>query len=318
MHFMGLFCIPTNNNEELLAYINLTLPGSPSKSLRIKDMTPDETKNLHLKGNIALFAHRSNAWRGKTMSTSERIYGGVKCKIHVASDDPDKDVKLSAVSEAIDRCISVAGLSFPRSTVEFYIHGQNQACLGYILPMMPENKFCIILGTGVMRTKVQLVSTIIKESSKEGPQRAQQLCATTAVIHELGHCFHQLLNPSQYYCVSQACILKGKAGSELSGEYRERWALLCQASTKDMEDFTKAAKSFGAEVSKYASTHPNEFVAECFAGQVMGLTYGEDVMSAYATLGGPPVRGVAAVGKGRPRGHAFVAPPEIEQEGEGL
>jgi len=51
------------------------------------------------------------------------------------------------------------------------------------------------------------------------------------------------------------------------------------------------SKVIASKVSRYGASSPNEFVAETFAGIVLGKTYSADVMSLYDDLGGPkPVR----------------------------
>jgi hypothetical protein len=297
----------------------MTLPAMPPVSLRITELSDEQVKKFLLTGNVGLFASRKSAWKNTLLATHERVFSGVKVKLHIDDNDPTKNVKVAAIGIAIERCIKVAGLTFPDSAIDIYLHNLNQACLGYLLPMNPTNKFVIILGNGVLETKQQLVSTIIKDQTTSmGTAAATEACVTTAVIHELGHCFHQLLKPSQYYCVSQASMLRGKAESELTGEFSERHALLSSASKDAMDKFVKAANTFGARVSTYAGTHPNEFVAECFAGQVMGLTYDPDIMTAYSELGGPAVPGVVSTGRGRPRSKAFSVPEPISDVGEGL
>jgi hypothetical protein len=278
-----------------MAFVTMTIPGTLSKSLQAKEMSAVEINKFLLTANVDLFAGRKTAWQNLKLSMQLKTCKGVKVKFHIDNSDPDKKTKIEAVEKAIEKCITIGGLTFPTSTVEIYIHNANQACLGYLLPLRPESKFVIILGTGVLHTTSQLVSTIMRDSCGRMSFSKDITCATTAVIHEFGHCFHQLLNPSQYYVIGQANIMRGKSIGELTMEtkWSERHGLTNGASLQAMDDFIKAANTIGKEVSVYAGTHPLEFVAECFAGQIMGIQYEENILNTYVQLGGPPVNGEA-------------------------
>ena len=67
-----------------------------------------------------------------------------------------------------------------------------------------------------------------------------------------------------------------------------------------MNAFLDAVKKLGRKVSSYAATHPNEFVAETFSALLLGVPLDQDVLDAYASLGGPAIPdGTAHVRKGQ-------------------
>ena len=268
--------------------VNIDLPTSPKESLSILVLSNPQIRELVLAKNVRLFAGRKKVWANLHLAVDQRVFHDVPVKLHVDHKDPDRLTKIAAISAGIQKC-KAAGLVFPDATVEFYLHNSNQACLGYLMPTRPVEKFVIILGTGVLHTTKQLVATLIGEqNASRSSQTADEAKATAAVVHELGHCFHQLQNPSQFHCLAEAAVLKRKEDSELtSREYRERHALLRNASKSRMDGFLQGLRSFSRKVSEYAATHPCEFVAECFAGQVMGLAYEQSVLDAYRACGGP-------------------------------
>lgn len=62
----------------------------------------------------------------------------------------------------------------------------------------------------------------------------------------------------------------------------------------------KAITDVGRAVSPYASRHPNEVIAEVFAGLMMGVQFDDRVMQIYQTCGGPmPPDGTTHIRKGR-------------------
>jgi len=79
------------------------------------------------------------------------------------------------------------------------------------------------------------------------------------LIHEVGHAAHYKSDPRLYDAL----------------RYR-RW-------------IPEEAASIAGKVSKYAETHPSEFIAEVFAGLVGGTTYDAQVMEIYSKFRGFPV-----------------------------
>lgn len=300
--------------------IDIDLPTTPKESLSILVLSNPQIRELVLAKNVRLFAVRKKVWDNLHLAVDQRVFHDVPVKMHVDHSDPDRLTKIAAIGAGIQKC-KAAGLVFPDATLEFYLHNGNQACLGYLMPTRPVAKFVIILGKGVLHTGTQLVATLIGEQiASRGKQIADEAKATAAVVHELGHCFHQLLNPSQFHCLAEAAFLNGKSDGELtSGEYQERHALLRNASKSKMNGFLKALRSFSSEVSQYAASHPCEFVAECFAGQAMGLTYGKSVLDAYRACGGPALNPQATTTERRSIQTSSAQDIAMHQEtGEGL
>jgi hypothetical protein len=83
----------------------------------------------------------------------------------------------------------------------------------------------------------------------------------TTMIHELGHVLHEQHDPSTFWDLKASIVPAAVAGS----------------------GWLNAAM----EVSQYATKGPLEFVAEVFAGRLLGKAYGATVNNAYTAANGP-------------------------------
>lgn len=103
----------------------------------------------------------------------------------------------------------------------------------------------------------------------------------TIVFHEFGHAIHQWKNGDHYFSIAnQHTDIANNIG----------WASIDTTPTKDRH---KAILDIGRKgVSSWAGKKDviggvNEFVAETFAGLMMGVPYSETVLSCYRDCGGP-------------------------------
>lgn len=285
----------------------IDLPGSPTISFDINELDTTQLKERY-KGSIDQFIARAKIWQGRSLDQEVGTYGGVKVKMHVDPNDADGTLKKQQVRAALELLAMQSGLKLD-CTVEVYIHGLAQPCLGYVLPVADQLKAVMILGTGVNKTSTQLVATIVRDSlGGEGNPMADAMQVRTSVLHEFGHVFHQLMNPSQFFAFGQMCLLMNKSKGELEGTYsgRVREIFSKPMSPSEMKDAVSRMQKLGAKVSTYAGGHPNEMVAEVFAGLMMGQTYETEVMDAYASMGGPAVSGGSGISRSRGRRKAVI------------
>ena len=303
----------------------ITIPGTPSTSITIKDLDDTELA-ARWKANVAKFGDRAKSWKTahRSLDVEQRIVVGVKLKMHVDATDPDAEVKKAQVAAALGVLETVGGLSLPNDKLEVYSHSAEQACLGFVLSAPGGVQAVMTLGTGVTTTRMQLVSTIIHdEYAKTQASSAADMRVRAAIMHEFGHIFHQLLAPSHYFALASVAILSTKTQGELAG--LANYALFPdRPSLQEMKAFVVAVKAQGARVSEYAGKmdNLNEFVAEVFAGLAMGLSYDDDVMTTYQQLGGPPID-VSSKAKvvTRRRARAVVEKPDLSglvEMGDGL
>ncbi len=96
-----------------------------------------------------------------------------------------------------------------------------------------------------------------------------------AIFHEFGHILHQYLAPDDYFQLAEEhkLIVNGQGSPGVKARH-------------------KKIHELGKQVSQYAGTQDNrtgapEFIAEVFSGLMMGLSYGDEVMAAYKSCGGP-------------------------------
>lgn len=284
----------------------IVLPGNPEITLPIKELSASELSERY-KSSIGLFATRAKSWRSASLDNEVATYAGVHVKLHVDREDPDRAAKKSQVKAALEMLAGQSGLALP-CALEVFIHARDQACLGYVLPFSDRVKAVLILGRGVTETRSKLVSHAVLDTYGGGAA-GKDMQIRTAILHEFGHVHHQLLAPSHYFAIGQLTMLMGKAESELRGEYSARYAMFTSApSLAEMKGAVVRMRELGARVSEYAgagTSHPNELVAEVFAGLMMGLTFDSDVMTAYVSMGGPEVPDAVLARSPTPRPRAL-------------
>ncbi len=138
---------------------------------------------------------------------------------------------------------------------------------------------------------------------------SKKKAALCAVFHEFGHAFHQLQNPGHFHALAAFWTLVhnlaggGVSWEELQNDPRlqERYAWLLHAPSRaTLLQFRERFLEIAQTVSTYASSHPNETVAEIFSGVMMGAPISADALTLYQELGGPPVaQGAAHVRTGQ-------------------
>lgn len=300
----------------------MKIPGRPERSLEVGALSAEQARS-QLVANVGLFASRRQAWKDALMSVEVGLFSGHRVKMHVAAGDPDATHKKEQLKAALALIKGLPGLALPEE-IEVFIHHCAQPCLGYLAPLTSTTvRALLILGNGVTQTRTTLVSTLVRDEAGGAdsvPARQKQIL--TAIVHELGHVLHQISSLPRYSALGDLMLLKSKAESELTGEYAGRLlrSFPRRPSAADMDAFVKATLALASQVSQYAASHPNEFVAETFSGLVMGYRYSDEVMAAYHALGGPAVT-PGPTTRTRRRADAIVAPAPpvlVAEVGEGL
>jgi hypothetical protein len=100
--------------------------------------------------------------------------------------------------------------------------------------------------------------------------QARRARVRTAVFHEFGHVLHAALCPERF---------NGLADEELL--VRMRRAPL------EIANMHAHIRRVSKKVSHYATSVPNEFVAETFSGLMSNLAYDDEVIDTYMRCGGP-------------------------------
>ncbi|XXF78155.1 hypothetical protein P2318_34705 [Myxococcaceae bacterium GXIMD 01537] len=113
----------------------------------------------------------------------------------------------------------------------------------------------------------------------------------TAIFHELGHVFHQLDSPDDYWAIADET---GTNNWYAVRGNRYTNALLSWPVVE--REHIRVLRVGVAEVSRYGGLPElqggvNEFVAEMFSGLMMGVPYSAAALNEYAAAGGPATRG---------------------------
>jgi hypothetical protein len=260
----------------------------------------------------SLFNNSTGAWADAfpwdtRMPENETIHG-VRVKVYTASDEPSsiKKNKLRILKEAI-KGLQSAGIMFSSQDVEefkvaFYPSSDSRG-VAY-MKTATSAKPCVALMLGPGLTKHMISSDGLPVENAAGgksdgkPSRIladriydyykptktiseKDRCALAQIYHEMGHIFHQLSSPGEYFL--NASVAEGTDNSNA-------------AVTREQlhPDVVRLAKAF---VSQYAGNaggkkELNEIVAEVFAGIMMGVDWDQvdtsgELMNTYRTLGGP-------------------------------
>lgn len=172
--------------------------------------------------------------------------------IYVATDDGHGKQKKGAVIEAVKRIVD-KGIRLPKG-LKVYCSGawvsQNRA---FHRDVNWDQIAVVVLGSKACRGGRSNANSAIL------PPLYKKLDAPTVTcIHEIGHILH---------------------GINVGDAFFDH---------TDSRAWTKPPKNADG-VSGYAQANKKEFVAEVFAGLVLGQGYSEDCMKEYEALGGPSV-----------------------------
>jgi len=292
--------------------VTITIPGAEDLSLRVNELSEDK-RLARFKVYIQNFTGRTSAWKGKQLELSNAVWGGTKIKMHLDPDDPNLDDKRTALRQGLELLEAHGGLDFPELGLEVWSFTGQQACLGYLLPLAGKMKAIVLLGDGVVSASGLVATEILRKNGGEGSRVGKRMQVLTAVLHEFGHCLHAYLHPDRFLACNRIAQLRNEGSTK--PEDSDFFSPL--PSTRDFKVLSGEIVRISRLVSGYASKHPLELIAEVFSGVLMGESFSEEVMTAYAALGGPKLKASEfAPVEVQPRRAAVQAP--IEVIGEGL
>jgi hypothetical protein len=215
-----------------------------------------------------------------SLTVTQITISGVQVRIRKEASDGLADLHRTSIERAV-RTVSGAGHQLP--ALDFYLCssqnvpnvamktyiGNNPAPVIFLGPKM-WSKNPMQAGTGTMVTGGVGTSGPrgIADQVYDGTTRffgnpKQKAQGETIVIHELGHILHEINNPGVFWEEQQA------AEQQQPSPNAPGW------------------QNLATDVSHYAGNNALEFVAEVFAGTLVGKAYSQQVMAAYAALGGP-------------------------------
>ncbi len=272
----------------------------PKNLLKIKQFTAQEADKYFKDENGPLFAARIKS----TGPAEQKTYGGVTVTFHNQNKDPGYDMKKEAVKtalEQIDKFKTQFGL--PGNVLKVYCYGDKQAGVGYVLMNGTSRQATLLLGTTAVADNNSILAAQIYDYYKPTVTvNAKAKRALAVIVHELGHIFHQLHNPSHYICLGELSLLANKSQGELDKEYKDTFETHFPAKPKftELQAVRDEIQKAGANVSSYASAALPDVVAEVFCGLMMGAPFGNDVLDVYKAMGGPTIPdGMAHVRKGQ-------------------
>jgi hypothetical protein len=234
--------------------------------------------------------------------SSTQIIGGITCKIEADPNDPHRALKLKLLRLALTSFQGNAALALPQNKMHVYLISSttnpqtatSNMSVGFVYKKLtadPHPRVALILGDSIgTATGTQLLCDDV--ASYYRPTftiSARERRGLTAIYHEFGHIFHQLQSASHYYAMADLIkLFNAGAGAFMADP---AYASFANApSFADISSFRQAVVDWGQTVSQYASSHPNEFVAETFSGLMVGAPVQAGAEAAYQVLGGvvPP------------------------------
>lgn len=107
----------------------------------------------------------------------------------------------------------------------------------------------------------------------------------TFMLHEFGHVLHQLANPSYYWGLSDCITCRGG----LKNDYRVNFYKVPTNNELHRISNENNLNIYTNELSEYGCNNPLDFVAEYFAGHLMGLELSNGALTHYRAFGGPEI-----------------------------
>jgi len=179
-------------------------------------------------------------------------HGGEQVEIYVDQGDGDGKAKKKAVIDAVKRIVD-KGIALPAG-LKVYCAGswvsQNRA--------FPRDANWANIAVVILGAKACQGGRPDANSAALPPLYRKLNTPTVTCIHEIGHILHCQNVGDDFFDSNDA----------------RNWS---------------AAPTNGGEVSGYAKQNKKEFVAEVFAGLVLGQGYSKACTDEYAALGGPAV-----------------------------
>ena len=215
-----------------------------------------------------------------SLSMSTITVAGVRIRIRGESDNKLSSIHMKSIRTAVEDVVGVGhrlpSLDFyltscvdvPNVAMKTYTAGTHTPVI-FLGPkmwaknvQMPKSAGAVVGGLGTAGPRG------VADQAYDGTNRffgnpKQKAQGATIVIHELGHVLHEHLNPGIFW--------------------EEMAAVYALARSPNAPAWTNEAN----KVSAYAMNNPLEFVAEVFAGRLIGKVYPDTTIAAYDALGGP-------------------------------
>ena len=247
---------------------------------QFKDTWHDRASTFMLKGGTA----------SETLTAGALSYRVIRHVSVPAGDYQRLRGILTTAMSCLDQCPSLCLRDYP---VEILVDTARGSA-GYVIQdkLLGQRKVSVFLGIdiwGTQPTNTGIIANYLYRYLRCSEAEKIRLRTLTAVFHEFGHVFHQLLSPSHYFALAVLPILSGKGEKEMrEPRNRPMWRLfdMCP-SVAYLRDFHRGLQRYlSAHVSSYASDRPLETVAEIFSGLMMGIRFTPDVLTVYRAFGG--------------------------------
>jgi hypothetical protein len=243
-------------------------------------------------------------------AASNFTWGGVACHILYDPADRNFDLKKERLKIALEAFQGQAGFALPQNQLNVYCvtagtSAYSNMSVGFVYKdpaNQPDQlRVTLILGDSIgVATGTRLLCDDVYDYYKPTfTVDASKRRALTAVYHEFGHIFHQLQSPSHYFGLANLVQVVNADDPGYAGHANYN-TFPTNPSFAALNGFLNAIKEYGRTVSQYASSHPNEFIAETFSGLMMGVPIDANTRLAYQALGGPiPTAGMVHVRTGQ-------------------
>jgi hypothetical protein len=174
--------------------------------------------------------------------------------IYKDPNDPDLKVKVAAINKGIKILID-SGLNIPRNLMVYSAGRPEAQNIGFKRGANWEPVAVVILGSKATSPMLGGMSSISQSGFRYNFVALDR--PTITVIHELGHIIHERFMGDNFWLTLGGTV----PPAELP--------------------------NLDTRVSQYATTGKKEFVAEVFAGSIIGMKFPADIMAMYHRLGGP-------------------------------
>lgn len=240
-------------------------------------------------GIIAINNYRNREWKQTlgymanvaigSLKISNSTVSGVQVRVRQETADTLAGLHKSSIDSAV-RDVVAAGHALP--DLDFYL------CSNGLIPNVAMKVYTgdtpkpiIFLGpnmwaknamqpgtNGVVTGGLGFGMRGVANQAYDGTQRwfgnpKIKAQGATIVIHELAHILHEINNPGVF------------------------WEELQAAEAQNASPNGAGWQAQSVDVSHYAGKNALEFVAEVFAGKIIGKVYPDTVMDVYRNLGGP-------------------------------
>ena len=274
-----------------------TMPNSPT--VTYKQLTDDDllAKRKHMYGGNHTNRYNKHQSNGKSKTTENVKY--FKTDVVIERDDDfqytaevKKHLKL-----VLERFSDFPQFYFPDNKLYLHLDETARGGSGYVTANDSNTVEQHIFLPPTMPTQRGIVAEKLTKQAAYG-ETGWDRAIRAYIIHELGHVYHQLLNASHFYCLGDLVTCRGGMVDRCNPFFPGP-----KPSNSNLNDFSYSnglSAKFKDELSSYACQQANggnEFVAEMFAGLLMGEEYSDDAMQQYRSFGGPDVDGVAGLMK---------------------